>query len=158
MAELVSVIVGGVLALAGGVIVKFWEDRRGRRALAYAFVGEINAIVVMVEQRGYEKYLADLQKAVHATNEPLNPHVPVTQNYFVIYEANADKVGLLPRDAARDIALFYTQAKGLMEDVGENAAVPRTGQEALQKLGQMQAILGNIATVGKRVVERLENV
>lgn len=158
MADIISVIIGGAIAISGGLVTQYWKHRRERRALAHALAGEIHAIVEMVERRGYQKFVSKLIDDVHTSQLPANVQVTITQNYFVVYESNALKIGLLPRLAAGDVASFYTLAKGLIEDSANNKFPPTTQNEAINRLSQMEGLLTTLTTLGKNVVLVLEKV
>ena len=156
MAELISVVVGGALALTGGLLTKLWEGQRERRALSSALAGEIAAVVEIVERRNYPRAVRELILAVEASHEPLYIQVPVTQKYFTVYEANAAKVGLLPRHAARGVACFYAYAKSIIEDVTSDKFPPRTEAEALHRLRQLDELLAKLLALGKELPKQLE--
>ena len=156
MADIFSVILGGALAIGGGFVTQLWQHHRDRRALALALAGEIHAIVDIIERRKYTEAITALISQISIKNEPMTMHVPVTQNYFVVYESNAAKIGLLPSNAARDVAVFYTIAKGVIEDAGLKQFPPATATDAIFRLSQTQALLADMTKLGKQVVLKLE--
>lgn len=158
MADIVSVLVGGAVALAGGVLTKLWESRIERRALAHALAGEIGAITEIVERRNYQGLVRLIVEAVKASHEPQFIQVPISQQYFTAYEANAAKIGLLPSKAARDVARFYFFAKSMVEDVTTEKIRPRTEAEALDRLVQLDDLLTTLIALGKSLPNRLEAV
>ena len=158
MADILSVVIGGALAIAGGLAPRLWESRRQRRALAHALAGEVSAIIDIVERRRYQEGVRELIRAVETSHQPLFLRVPITQNYFVVYEANSVNVGLLPRKTARDVASFYTHAKALIEDVTTDKVLPKTEAEAIHRLKQMDELLTRLLTLGSGVVMELEGV
>jgi len=158
MSEIISVVVGGALAIAGGVIATTLEHRRERKALAYALAGEIKAIVDIVERRKYHEFINQMIEVIEKTRQPDFIRIRIEQNYFVVYEANAMKVGLLPRDAAHDVARFYTYAKSIIEDVTDDRFSPQTDVEALQRLKGLQDLIGRLVSLGNKVAQELEKI
>ena len=157
MADIISVAVGGAIGIAGGVVIKLWEGQREKRALAYALAGEVSAILEIVERRKYRQAVRQLMTAVETNRQPLFIQVPITQKYFTVFEANAAKVGLLPRNAARDVACFYTYAKSIIEDVTLDR-IPKTAEEALYRLKQLDELLTKLNDLGKRLAKELEGI
>jgi hypothetical protein len=158
MPEIISVIIGGALAICGGWATQFWQYHRERRALAHALGGEIYAIVEIVERRRYAQGISDLIGQAAQKNEPLALHAPVTQNYFVVYESNAAKIGMLPREVARDIAVFYGFTKSVIEDFGLRQFPPATVTDAIARLSETGALLTEMIKLGRKVVPELEKI
>ena len=113
---LVGAIFGALGAIAGGAFGTWFTWEKERQNLAAALAGEIHAINSLVEFRGFKE---KLQSFICSSREAkkLSYHSRlVTQDYFVIFKRNADKIGHLPPDLARDVADFYVRAKGVIED------------------------------------------
>jgi hypothetical protein len=84
--------------------------RRDRRGLAGALVGEIAGILRAIEDH----------PVVHgadgsAIDEEWPPGAVPVLPKFIVYEANAQKIGTFDRALAREIAYFYTCASTLSE-------------------------------------------
>jgi hypothetical protein len=110
---LVGAIFGALGAIAGGAFGTWFTWEKERQNLAAALAGEIHAINSLVEFRGFKE---KLQSFISSSREAkkLSYHSRlVTQDYFVIFKRNADKIGHLPPDLARDVADFYVRAKVL---------------------------------------------
>jgi len=148
MADLLSVVVGGALALAGGIATKLLENRRERRAFAYALAGEIHAIVQIIEERQYQQGFAAAIDSVKKFNKPSGLRISITQKYFIVFETNVLKIGLLPARTAKDVASFYTFAKSLIEDMMNEQGPPRDAQADLHRLEQMANLLARLSILG----------
>jgi hypothetical protein len=158
MPDIISVLVGGGLALSGGAVSAIWRQRRERRSLAYALAGEIQAIVDVMQMRKYQEVVKHYIEKVKETNEPLAFQIRAGQNYLAIYEANATKIGLLPRNAARRVARFYTHLKAFLEDVTDEDLVVESATESLQRLSALDEILGRLVSEGLKVSSELEKL
>src|SRR5262249_28191285 len=114
MADLLSVVVGGVVGVAGSVATsltaKWWDERRQREELCAAFAAEIEALLKIVETR---RHVANFEGWLRRWR---NGEDDVPQMFWLndgkapedlVYTKNVDKIGLLGADAA-DIVLFYT--------------------------------------------------
>ena len=100
-----------------------FTHRREIRNLAAAFVGEIAAVLHLIETHDVvsilEKALDDSDSTVALPNLTLPP--------FTIYTADAARLDELPFPAPRKIAYFYAQIASLAtEPVPEGAAGSRT--------------------------------
>ena len=157
-----SVIIGGLIGFAGGIIAGllpvFLQNRRERRGLACSLAGEISAIVESLEKRQYEQSLEQLIQKINTTNDPGHYTVRLEQNYFVVYEANAAKIGLLPQHAAQEVARFYTFAKSLFEDATDKNFDPKKPEDAIRRLNEMLFFLRLLIQIGKSVEIELKAV
>jgi hypothetical protein len=116
--ELVGVVIGGVLGLAGSFIPQWWDKRRARQSAQAICRAYIAGILKMDEIRHhgelYEKNLADLRSGA-------------TQSMMRIYGAENNKdemqsaligqVGLLSPDVAMDMVIFCNMLDGLRVDL-----------------------------------------
>jgi|HubBroStandDraft_6_1064221.scaffolds.fasta_scaffold74300_3 hypothetical protein len=116
--ELIGVVIGGLLGLAGSVIPQFWDKRRARQSAKAICRAYVAGILRMDEIRHhgelYKKNLADLRSGA-------------TQSMMVIYGAEDTNdemqsalighVGLLSPDVARDMVIFCNMLDGLRVDL-----------------------------------------
>ena len=158
MDNLCGVIVGGLIGIAGGALPVYLQNRRERIGLAYSLAGEISAIVESLEKHRYEQSLEELIEKAKTTKETWVYSVRLEQNYFVVYEANAAKIGLLPQSAAQDVARFYTFAKGLFEDATDNNFAPKRPEDAARRLQEMLYFLRLLIQTGKIAEKELRSV
>jgi hypothetical protein len=150
---LISVIVGAVLGAAGAMIPKLWGEKK---ALASAIAGEVQAILEIIERRGYLEHANRLLGQVKTANQAIWLEAPVTLNYMTVYEANATKIGLLPRKAAHNIAIFYTTIKSLIEDVTDENHHPKTEEDARQRLLGIISLLHRAFEIGRQIPKDLD--
>ncbi len=97
MNNVLSVFLGGLLAITGSSVVKWLEYAVERRSLRGAFKAEIAGMLAMVERRGHGQLF----------EEDFNP----------VYNANVGRVGLLGRDVAGDVVQFYDMILGTRADL-----------------------------------------
>lgn len=107
-----------------------FTHRREIRSVAAAFVGEIAAILHLIETHDV---VSMLEKALDASNSAVV--LPdLTLPPFTVYTADAAKLDELPLPAPREIAYFYAQIASIQDDlirlatepVSEGSAVGRT--------------------------------
>jgi len=160
MADLLSVVVGGIIGVTGSLTAKWWDERRQREALRAAFAAEIEALLQIAETRGH---LADAEDWLRRWRDG-EDHVPQlfwpnddTAREDPVYTKNVDKIGLLGPDAG-DIVLFYTN----LGAVRVNLRAFVTGQAKEFTTGQRIAWVENglsiwqsTETLGRSLVERL---
>jgi hypothetical protein len=146
-------IIGGVLALAGGFLSQWWQKRQERKALAHALSGEISAIIEIGKHRGYMEGMANVINQARLTGEPCSFRISIKQSYMEVYQANVDKIGLLPQSIAADVVKFYTFTKSVIEDMtvewefatAEDSV--RFYQGTLELMGKMMVEGEQVATV-----------
>jgi hypothetical protein len=109
---LAGVVIGAVVAFLGQHLLQRAGRREAARQVARGLAGEISALVAIAELRQYVTSLRTMaQSAV-----PLRPSIRVTRNYFKVFDANADKVGLLGGDLHERVAAVYVRASAVFED------------------------------------------
>lgn len=118
MSALIGTILGGLLAIAGGIAVKSFDGWRMRQSLRAAFRAETITIVEMFESRGHERLFKDLLahwKRVE-TGQPLVLG-PIAKPVDPVFSKNSDKIGLLGHHVAGELVRFYAIVDGLRDDI-----------------------------------------
>lgn len=151
--QLLSVIIAGIF---GAVFTKFLEEFRQRRSLSHALAGEIEAILNVIRHRGYIAGLDEAINKIETTGESWSFRVRVEQNYFSVYERNADRIGLLRNGAASDVAHFYTYLKSLIEDLTDTREMRSDAKQQLQYLKRMKAIFDLMSKKGEAAITNLK--
>jgi hypothetical protein len=122
MDAMIGTIVGGVLAILGGILAKSFDEWRQRQSLRAAFRAEVSAIVEMFEVRGHDKLFKDLLEhwkrastakpiMLGSLSKPIDP----------VFSKNSDKIGLLGRSVAGDLVRFYAVVDAIREDINSSA-------------------------------------
>jgi len=156
---LLSVVVGGILAIGGGIAQQWWQRRQDRRSLAYALAGEIGAIIESIELRRYTEAIDGTIEQVKKTGTPWTFTIDIAEGYFLVYGANAGKIGLLSPLLAKEVAAFYSMMVGLIEDVApRNNVRARTVEQSLAQLTQTRDLGLRTLQRGKALVALLEQV
>jgi hypothetical protein len=94
--------------------------RREIRSIASAFVGEIAAILHLIETHDV---VSMLEKALDASDSMLSlPNLTLPP--FTIYTSDAAKLDELPLPTPRMIAYFYAQIASIQDDLTRLAAEP----------------------------------
>lgn len=120
-AQLVSVVVGGLLATFGGMATNTYLERmrlrRDSRNLALAFKGELTALIALIEERRYVERFEQVIQQIESTREPFYVPFRIRFKYDRVYDANVDRIGLLKPPLAEQLPLFYTRVNSIMEDL-----------------------------------------
>jgi hypothetical protein len=147
LAQLLSALLGGLLALAGGVLVQrvvATQSRRAeRRNLAGAFAGELAALCSLMEQRRFAERIDELIAEIERTGRVPHTVFSVRHHYFKVFDANAARLGLLDPPLPELLAHHYIYSKVFledMEDVAENLAT-LSPEEALARLRSTRALV-----------------
>jgi hypothetical protein len=117
--DLIGVIVGGVIGLAGSFVPHLWERRRARvsaRALARAYISGILRMEE-IRQHGslYQKNMEALQSG--ATEQLMQIFGSEDDQSDELQKTLIGQVGLLKPDVARDLVIFGNMLKGLQIDL-----------------------------------------
>ncbi len=114
---LLGVLIGGLVVFSSNY---FLETRRysvESKRLAFAFRGEVQALITLVEKR---RYIEGFQKAIEfmeKSGKPFVISISVRQNYFPVFTSNVNKIGMLRNYLPELIARFYLQASSVLEDL-----------------------------------------
>jgi hypothetical protein len=156
---LVGVVVGGILAIAGGFVSNLWlesrRERRLHRTLALAFQGEIGALLEIVDKRGYIEGLRNARAKTEETGTTHAYHFRARKKYFSVFEANVRQIGLLQPPLPHRVARFYTQANAVLEDMERFEEVdPKEvdPQLAIAAYDELIALFEDAVAVGKQIV------
>lgn len=160
MSDLLAVVTGGALALAGSFGAQAWQGRRERKALRAAFRAEISTILHMAEIRKHDQLFRTMvelwetkgieQPVVVFGGEDL-PSDPV-------FDKNVEKIGTLGADVAGDIGAFYAMMTGVRIDLralmrGQMGNL--TPAQRIDVIKKDLALYDEALALGRRLVERL---
>lgn len=135
----VGVVAGGSLTLLSGWGLRDLTMRRARRNLASALIGEIVAVLRVVETHDP---VGQLARVIERPAEPSDP-TAFSLPMFTIYQGNADKLAWFRSPLPRQIAFFYARLAGLALDFPSLAA-PATearAEQARRTLAELQQTL-----------------
>src|SRR5580692_8420218 len=85
-------------------------ERRSRRGLASALIGEITAVIEGMERFEEVRKLEDMEIGA---DEHLDELGAFTLPRFSVYESNADRLDLFDASTQRQIVYFFTRAGSL---------------------------------------------
>jgi len=163
MNELLPVIVGGIIGVAGGVVgpvlLDMQQRRRERRNVTRAILAEIRSILEIVRVRGYVEAIRELLtegRKIPDDDVVLYYGFSVSFNPFAVYEANLDKIGLLQGDLASLIPQFYMQSQSILEDIrtmNQQKSPAFNLNESLAHLKSLLELFESTAALGRRILE-----
>ena len=156
---LLAVIVGGLIAPVGSVIVGGWDRRQHRRSLATALRGEIATILAIAERRRYVEFFAGFLEA-WKSGERLEVLPGIygldPKEADPVVAVNLERIGELEPALAEDVVRFYATLQGIRQDI---AAISRGDVETLQDrislLEDDLALWRETDTLGKSLLNRL---
>jgi hypothetical protein len=118
MNNVLSVFLGGLLAITGSSVVKWLEYAVERRSLRGAFKAEIAGMLAMVERRGHGQLFAEVAQAWRTGDAEAEIFLfGIEEDFNPVYNANVGRVGLLGRDVAGDVVQFYDMILGTRADL-----------------------------------------
>ncbi len=162
---LAGVVIGGVLAIAGGFVSTLWlESRREskqRRALALAFQGEIGALLEIIEKRGYIEGLRETRAETEATGKTQGFYFRARRGYFSVFDANVSQIGILKPPLSGLVARFYTQANSILEDMErfeEAKPADVDPKVAIQAYDELIILFEDVVAVGRQIVKEVSRL
>ena len=118
---LLGAIVGSLFVIVVGFTSNTWREymreRKLRRTLALSFQGEVQALLEIIEKRGYIEGVRAAKAQIEATGKFQAYHFKAKEKYFNVFEANAGQIEILGPPLAQLVARFYAQANSILEDM-----------------------------------------
>jgi hypothetical protein len=125
------------------------------RSVAGAFAGEIGAFLDIVRRRRYLDLLNATLDDIAAGKPPSIEAITAGQNYFRVYDANAERLGVLPGNLATDVARFYTLAFSIVEDATNESLFRDDPTWMGQFLTELRDLLTQLVILGSDLCRRL---
>lgn len=120
-AQLIAVIVGGLIAITGGflstTILERLRQQQDSRNLAFAFRGELTAVLELIKERNYIDRFTQVINQIEQTGQPFHMPFKIRFRYDRIYDGNVSRVGILKPPLPEQIPLFYTRLTSILEDM-----------------------------------------
>jgi hypothetical protein len=114
--------------------------RREIRSIASAFVGEIAAILHLIETHDV---VSMVERALDASDSTVSLR-NLTLPPFTIYTAEAAKLDELPSPVPRMIAYFYAQIASIQDDLARLAAERVSGGSAGSRTERIRRVLAEL--------------
>jgi hypothetical protein len=119
--QLVAVIVGGLIAITGGLLSNLIIERQkmGKQSynLALAFRGEITAIMELIKERNYIERYSQVVQQIEESGEPFFMPIRIRYEYDRVYAENVERIGILKAPLPEEISIFYTRLNSILEDM-----------------------------------------
>ncbi len=162
---LIGAAIGGFIGAAGGFLSKWLLERSRLRAerkqLAYAFKGEILAILSIAQMRHYVAGFEKLIVVMKQTGKPIVFPVSITREYFNVFNANVSKIGFLKSPLPEEIARFYTQANSILDDFASRGSAlwqQAPVEVAIELNQELIAIMTNTFILGDEIAARIDTL
>lgn len=144
-----AIITGTVGFLAAFIPAALLERRREirqYRTLRASLIAEISAMSELMRSRGY---LEDLQAGAEGGLPDLSVKVP--SDYFKVFNANVDKLGLLEPEEASRIVQLYQLVESVIQDVIPGGIL-YTGEGGKETFQQDLAFLKRALDLADRLI------
>jgi|HubBroStandDraft_4_1064222.scaffolds.fasta_scaffold437612_1 hypothetical protein len=160
VSDLVGVVIGGLIGLAGSIVPHLWEKRRARksaRAIARAYVSGILKMEE-IRQHGslYQQNIATLRAG---TSQSLMKIFGAEDSRDELQSALVGQVGLLEPDVARDMVMFCNMLEGLRVDLKAIALGQMDNLSVAEKLKILEGDLklwNDTQELGRDLMRRLD--
>ncbi len=159
---LIGVVTAILLIVAGGLASNTWLEflrkRKLKRKLALAFQEEVQALLDVIEKRGYIEGLRTAKAQTEATGKFQAYQVRVRKTHFSVFEENVGQIEILKPPLSELIARFYTQANSIIEDMErfrnmDSASVDP--MDAIAAYDDVLSIFEDTVATGKRIVREV---
>jgi len=124
--------------------------RREIRSIASAFVGEIAAILHLIETHDV---VSMLEKALDVSDSSVALPI-LTLPAFTIYTADAAKLDELPLSTPRKIAYFYAHIASIQDDLARLAREPDPGRRT-ERIRRVLTELNDTLALGDDILREL---
>jgi hypothetical protein len=165
MMQLLAVIVGGLIATAGGLYANLFieRERRKREAinLALAFKGEITALLEHVKDRGYVERFSEVLAEIERTRQPFLMPFRIRFRYDRVYDSNVGRIGILKEPLPELLPLFYMRLTSIMEDMssmGDGTYARLDVDTLLRVYRDVLRVLGDTLRVGDEIVAHVDEI
>ncbi|MFZ2162197.1 MAG: hypothetical protein WAW02_08275 [Sideroxyarcus sp.] len=159
---LIGVAVGGLLVIVGGLASNTWleyiRERKLRRTLALAFKGEVQALLKIIEERGYVEGLRKAKAQIEATGKYQAYQVRAQNRHFSVFEANVGQIGILKPPLAELLFRFYSQAKSILEGMERFEEFDPATVDPMVAIAAYDEVLGifeDTVAVGNRIIKEV---
>jgi len=155
LGPLIGVGIGGLLSYLFTIDVnRRYRNQEGKN-VASAFAGEISAILESAKHREYVRGLQLLIDHVEQTGQPVSLGLNAQHDYFVVYKANATRLGMLRDPLPRLISGFYTHTFLMLEDARELSSPGfkfENAQDCIARLSELLALFQANERMGEEVL------
>jgi hypothetical protein len=159
---LIGVAVCGLLVIIGGLYSNTWLEyfrkRKLRRTLALSFKGEVQALLKMIEERGYIEGLRKAKAHIEATGKFQAYQVRAQNKHFSVFEASIGQIGILKPPLADLLCRFYSQTRSILEGMERfDEFDPDTVDPvvAIAAYDEVLNIFEDTVTVGNRIIQEV---
>ena len=149
---LIAVLAGAIVSFIASILFQAWLHRRERKSLQGAFVGEISALLDIIQRRNYIDGLKKIIEDVEQTGQPMSFHLSVSHEYFGVYKNNTSRLGILKHPLPQKIATFYTQCFSILEQVKDSTVLP-TAQASLIALEELLSLFKSTTELGAAILK-----
>jgi hypothetical protein len=162
---LVAVLLGGVLTIAGGyfstILIERQRLEREQKNLAFAFRGEISAILQLIQDRDYLARFADIIAGIEKTGEPFYVPFRVRYQYDSVFRSNANKIGSLANPLPELLAIFYTRMASILEDfssLGDGTYASLSAQDLSGLYKRTLKMLSGTHASGQEIIDKIDEL
>jgi uncharacterized protein YjiS (DUF1127 family) len=160
---LIGVIIGGLIAPFGNIIVELWNYRRKRKVLAATISAELSALLHAVERRGhvghYQRFVEAWKRGEMTDTNPGFYGMKDERLEESILSRAGQELGILGPENAADLVCLWRLYRGLrsnLKALAEHEVV--TLNERIGMLEEDLKIWNEIELLGRNLIERLDRI
>jgi len=115
ISTLISTVIGGILATAGGFLAKFYNDFRETKNLKRALAAEIRSFLDVLNRENQAQFLDDTLARIKQENRLPSFSVSFRSTYSTVFSGAASKIGYLDACLLDAVVDHYYKVQMLVE-------------------------------------------
>ena len=121
-----SVIIGSFIGFLSSYLLQKQKDKREEKSLSSAMIAEIDAILRVIEKRGYIEGLEQEVAALENGDiEDSEYSVIIPGHYSRLYQSNASRIGLINNKLSSRIITFHQLIDSVVQDISPNGTISK---------------------------------
>lgn len=157
-----TALLAGLFALSGAWGSLYWQARRENRSVRAALLAEIEALIDLCARHGYTRTLIEVVESMHRMEFKTAQGMggayyevkfDFSQAYNQIYQANAQKIGALTANEAKQVVRFYQLMDSVRTETSEGGRL-YTGTKQIEAYEIAHRNLSQAMEIGKQLIGR----
>lgn len=152
ISALIGAAVGGISTYFATIKVEERKSKHLGRSVQSALVTEIEAILEITNQRGYQQSFQQIIQYLKANpGAAYTIQVKVPGHYSRIYQENAGKIGTISNELASNIVKFHQFVDSVVQDITPGGVLYSGGN--LSNYTQTKTILDTAILLGQKIID-----
>lgn len=157
-----TALLAGLFALSGAWGSLYWQSRRENRSVRAALLAEIEALIDLCARHAYTRTLDEVVEGMRRFEFRVERGMAggyyevrfgFSQAYNQIYQANAQKIGVLTANEAKQVVRFYQLMDSVRTETSEGGSL-YNGTTQIEAYEIAQRNFSQAMEIGKQLIGR----